>query len=354
MKKDRQAQFELVRVIAMFIIVMHHTSIGLQKDPISDFKFNLIFQDVACSLFGAAGVALFVMLSGYFWHNFAPGAEALGSKLKRIYEPVLIYAPLSFILYWMLFGYPDLKSFLKNAYYTFVPFAQGFVWGWWFLGAFTLFLLLQGPLKDLIITKPLRYKFVLLGIFILLTIKQTDYLYPIYFITLGLMGDMIYCLNKKCSTRQLLTLGSLLLIICLIFKYSSVMQEIGALSGASEESGRAEYFPNILLYAGLFILIIKIPVLQMLEKPISKIASLTWGIYLIHGGPLVLHWQRDLYGENLDYFIAKWYFIPYLSGLTILIFTLSAVIENIRIKLFDKMRRCAPEKTTLDSGSNSE
>ena len=65
LQKERNSSFELLRIISMFLIVMHHYSFHGGFDFMIPFSMKLYF--VQClDMGGKLGVNLFVLISGYF------------------------------------------------------------------------------------------------------------------------------------------------------------------------------------------------------------------------------------------------------------------------------------------------
>lgn len=65
LQKERNSSFELLRIISMFLIVMHHYSVHGGFDFMIPFSMKLYF--VQCLVMGGKlGVNLFVLISGYF------------------------------------------------------------------------------------------------------------------------------------------------------------------------------------------------------------------------------------------------------------------------------------------------
>lgn len=100
-KINRQSNFELLRILAMFFIVVHHYMVhGVQHVLSSDMIaksswllgsninriFTIIFEPA-----GAIGVGIFFMLSGYFMY----GKECNLNKIKELLIQLFFY---SFIL----------------------------------------------------------------------------------------------------------------------------------------------------------------------------------------------------------------------------------------------------------------
>ena len=65
-KNIRDSKFEILRIIAMLLIVAHHFVVhGFELENIETFSYNKIVVEIL-SLGGKLGVNLFVLISAYF------------------------------------------------------------------------------------------------------------------------------------------------------------------------------------------------------------------------------------------------------------------------------------------------
>ena len=65
LQKERNSSFELLRLISMLLIVMHHYSLHGGFDYMSTLSLRLYF--IQClNMGGKLGVNLFILISGYF------------------------------------------------------------------------------------------------------------------------------------------------------------------------------------------------------------------------------------------------------------------------------------------------
>lgn len=67
-KKKRNSNIELLRIIAMFLIVMHHYSIhGFDTSALQEMPDRLVVDWFMAG--GKVGVVIFVLISAYFMVN---------------------------------------------------------------------------------------------------------------------------------------------------------------------------------------------------------------------------------------------------------------------------------------------
>lgn len=152
MRKQRSSNIELLRIIAMFLIVIHHTIVhGVLDENTVDFFALSYFSKHVLTVFiiqsmvilGKMGVAIFIIITGYFMVY----STARLAKLIKVWLPIFFYSvvlflfcvaigqqpfsieasiksafPVVFNNYWFMTGYivmylfiPFINTFLKNA-----------------------------------------------------------------------------------------------------------------------------------------------------------------------------------------------------------------------------------------------
>lgn len=105
-QKTRTSSFELLRILSMALIVMHHYSVHGGFDFMSPFSLRLYF--VQClAMGGKLGVNVFVLVSGYFLckSNFK------WQRLIKLELEVIFYSCIIGVIFFIFF--PERES-LKN------------------------------------------------------------------------------------------------------------------------------------------------------------------------------------------------------------------------------------------------
>ncbi len=136
MTKSRNSSFEVLRIISMFMIVLHHFIVhGIMNNPLySDVFLNgsLCNRFFAWLYFpgGEVGVALFFMITGFFCIN----SEKI--RIKKVILEVIFYAWLSLLIYTVLRIYgvemelyipwKDAKGFIIQS--IIFPIRSGYFW----------------------------------------------------------------------------------------------------------------------------------------------------------------------------------------------------------------------------------
>lgn len=92
-EKKRELNFELLRIISMFLIVMYHFS---DWGGVININDNIPNKIVGCflNIFGNLGVNLFVLISGYFLIN----SKFKFKKLLRLIAEVFFYSVILYVV----------------------------------------------------------------------------------------------------------------------------------------------------------------------------------------------------------------------------------------------------------------
>ncbi|MBR3040656.1 MAG: acyltransferase [Lachnospiraceae bacterium] len=356
--KKRQANLELLRIIAMLMVItLHYLGKGNALPEMEnltpsapDFVNGMIAWTFEILSYGA--VNLYVLISGYFLIN----STAKNEKVFKIVIQVLFYSIGIFLIFLVLGKLPEYASetFFKTLF--FAPIASAH---YWFASSYVFFYLLA-PFAAVGIRKLNQKQHLGLMIICLLLFSRVwrmilpqsapldDKGYGlIWFLTLFTVASYIrrfVPIEKKKRPLYLV-----LYFLCSIITLASFF----AVYAVFKSTGRFEVFIKILLEYNsptiiissvslfLFFRTITIPD-GFLSKTILFIAPLTFGIYLLHEHYLL----RDLwitFWKVEKHFHAP-YFIVHLIGCVLSVFIIGAVVEGIRKLLFGLLDKTKPVK----------
>lgn len=347
-KKERNSNFELMRIISMFMIVLWHCFIHAFNFS-SDSKASFVVNLIECLL--VIHVNSFVLLSGYFQSK----SRFKFSKLISLNNSVWFYKSVEYIIFLIL----GIASFsIPIAIDEFFPLD---LQSYWYIRVYLMLYLISPFLNKLINNINQNYhKKLIIVLFILcciiapLTRDQATYrtlnmgyslinFIMLYFIRAYLQ---FYPINKSHFglkyTRKMKKLIFLILYITLAFINFSINNTAQIMLRGGDTM---RFFGNILKYSSLAynnpIIVIQTICYFMIfyymnfkSKIINYISSLTFGIYLIHenhyfrsyGYKLVF---KDLIIPPLGYRSVLYSFI-----VAIIIFVLASIIELIRKNIF--------------------
>lgn len=338
--KQRNSSIELLRIIAMILIVFHHFSVhGIylgyaQHTP----SFNNHLLASLLSSGGKLGVDLFMIISGYFMVK----TTFKRSKFNQLLTQMWFYAILFYIInLWTHWTPINIKSILS----ALLPFTYT---EYWFMTAYLVVYLLSPFINHLLssLSKANFQKLlVIIGglVFVLPTflpksmemmdngiiITLSCYLFGAYIrlypITPSIMKKWGYYLTIISSVT---IIGSIIIFTILAYQthISTIMSHITFLAGSNS---------IFILLLSIGLCIIAITAKPFYNKTINLIAGTTLGIYLIHDNPIVRHglWQNIL---KTNHFYQ-------MNGLQLLIsaiiictavFLCCSIIEWIRQQLF--------------------
>lgn len=341
-KKKRDANLEVLRVIAMMmVIVLHYLNKGgLLHDPSTEFTAtNLGFWLVEC--FALSCVNVYVLISGYYMVT----SRFTFTRLFRTWGQVFFYS-VGIAVFSAVTGLVPFDSF-KNAYellYFGTPILMGH---YWFATAYMLLLciapILAAAVKQL--TKK-QFEIVLICLLSVFCFAKTIMPYTLimddqgngilWFICLFLVaayirlyGDKLHKGKIRAGIMYILSsLGSwIYLVLAAVFvaqtgRFEHLWQQV------TDFNFVFVFFASI----GLFMLFKQIEVREnIFTKGLVKIAPYTFGVYLLHEHIHFAHRWIEWFKVADEY----GYMRPlHLLGTVLCIFIVGIVIDAIRSSIF--------------------
>lgn len=230
--KSRNSSFELLRIISMFLIVLHHYAIhgtlnvqSFQSSRVGTFMVNAFLQ-----IGGKVGVVIFVLI----------GATFLCEKKFEFRRPIYllllswIYSTLIFlVLEYMHEGVP--KSFSITNLLLPIPIPSGY----WFVGSYVLMLFMM-PLLNLVLKSFGEYKIIYILIFFFLmwsvlaslldifpkldyTADDTGEGYGTYFLFMYLIAGYLRIYGKKWMHNFKITFSMLIVVLAIDYFVISLL-----------------------------------------------------------------------------------------------------------------------------------
>lgn len=325
-KNTRDSNIELLRIILMFMIIMHHLIVhGYQLYFPVNNPFQLQHQIVLMFLnsFFILAVNTYVLISAYFGIRFSL-KSLISFIVQASFYSVLIYIVACFCG-WDVWSLPDF-------YRSIIPILSG---KWWFLSAYILLLILSPIMNAGLdnITKN-QHLFILIGTIVIAASflitnfdfrsAQTNKSSLGLFLTIYICGRYLrkYPVQIKKPFLGYIACSLILFVYCFIYyEFISVPSAWLVFSYVN---------PIIILAAVCLFYTFKQS--QINSDFINKVSVLTFGIYLIHDSDpvrrLLVHQMQKLEIEN------TFILLLVLFILAILIFTICACIEKIRQMIF--------------------
>lgn len=331
----RQSNIELLRIIAMILIVAHHFALfgafGFSETTVSINKLWIQFIQIG----GKIGVNIFILISGYFLIN---EKSIKINKIIKFWLQIFTYS----IIFFIIFIACGIKTYsTKELIYHMFPITYSL---WWFASAyFVLYLLIPYVNKMLTSLNKLQYqKLIVLTTIcwcIIPTIFRSNFqsnnlIWLIYMYTLAgyirIHIQNIKISNKKCIIIALaITTITLLTTVILDFiglKIPTVGKYATYLYGMKKVN-------IVLISVFVFIGFLKTDIKY--NKVINTISGASFGVYLIHEHDYVrtFLWQDIL---SVYKFSNSLFLIPYTIYVILIVFAICTLIELIRINILEK------------------
>lgn len=332
---NRLSNFEFLRILAMVAIIGEHLYAYAIRNiwnngPITNKIFSCLLLPG-----GQVGVAIFFMITGYFYIN----KDKI--HIKKIITETFSYAVLETFFYIILLLCKDIELNYSSIYflikYIFTP-ATGN--SWWFVTSY-IFLMLMVPTinKYVLKLKKTNYKSLIIISLILWYVIPMNTTFgsavqrPIFFYILGAYIKLhtVKIINNKSKIISILEVITLWLII------ANAEYLINELNLVGNNDGITMLLKNLqfLLVPFCAYFIFKIcESFNIKNKMINKIASTTFGIYLFHEAPTIrfIIWKYIFSVK----FYSKAIFPLYAILMVFIIFTLGALLDLSRQKFFQK------------------
>ena len=316
-KITRQSNMELLRIVAMSMIVIGHFLVhGITKKQMSPIIYDFI------TTYCAIGVNLFFLISGYFRIK-----ASLKGIFKLIYT-IFIFDCINILLLVAVGETVSLSEYLNTVLF---PISKS---SYWFIHVY-LFLIVCAPLINIGIDKlPLKQLRALILVFSLLTVyscglghnlsNNNGYTF--------LQGVYMYCLAAYLKRDNYL-MEHLNGIKCLISAF--LLLTLGAIIIYFTHIVSVTIYNSFINIASAALVFMYFSKLELKSRAINGIAVGALGCYLLQDGIFGL---RYLYGliHEIYHQESILYSIGYLSSMFIVFWICSIPISNIINKTFSK------------------
>ena len=325
-KTIRNSSFELLRIIAMLFIIAHHFYVhGGFSDISPTNKALMTFFEFG----GKFGVAIFVMISGYFLVN----SKFKFKKLLKLVLQVWFYSVTFYLLFYFL-GFYDFSSFqFVRRFFSITTKLNHFVTKYIVLYLLSPFI--NKMLHSLTQKQHLALIAVSLGLYTVLKyfISTSDFtiFFILYFIGSYLKLHKID-LSKIKHKKLFLSLA-----ILLVFAIVILLKNFTKMNTYTER--------NLFMILLVTLVMLLFEQFEIKSKAINFIATTTFGIYLIHDN---LSFSKILW-KNIfanSTFGQSPYLVLYGLAVVIIVFIGGAIIDLFRqyclekplFKLIDKIK----------------
>ncbi|RMW51112.1 acyltransferase [Lactiplantibacillus pentosus] len=369
MKKQRNSNIELLRIVAMFLIVLHHAIVhgGLDKTTIDFYTIpNLlshgatIFSLQSLVVLGKMGVAIFVLITGYFMVY----SQARFVKVIKIWLTIFIYS-LGLFVFAIAIGAQNFS--IAGLVKSILPVIFS---NYWFMTSYVVMYLFIPAINIFLNNATSGMRRLVIELLFL-----TNVILPILFATmpdnavaLGATNItsfiMLYLIGAEMRFRQLLQpryrlvsrvlfwgslIGYIASVACLdglglITKKTFFIEHATVLAG----SGSNGIFA-LGMAVGLFILVGTKPIKS--RKSINLVAASTLSVYLIHDNPYIRPWLwHTVFGLGTVFKTVWWLSVVRLIVVTVIVYVVATLIDMARKGLFNRIenRFCSWAATRIN------
>lgn len=337
LKKERNSNLELFRIITMYLIVLHHYVVnsGLTEPSGVIFSDPLSWRSLSLLLFGAwgkTGTNCFVIITGYFMCKSHITLE----KFLRLFCEVMFYRIIIYFAF-LLFGYESFSilSFAK----VLIPVTSV---NKDFAGCYLLFYLTIPFINKLIQNINEKQHIYLIAlcsfIYILLgTVHKTTFNYVTWFIVIYFIGSYIRMYPKKIYSNTrfwgIVTAFGIVLLSISIPLCAWIELKTGKGYAYAFASDSNSLLP-VLIGTSSFIYFNNLSIKK--NKIINSIAASTFGVFCIHANSNTMRkwlWKDTL--DNVGQYSSPWILFHAIISV-MLIFIVCVIIDKIRILAIER------------------
>lgn len=331
----RQSNFELLRIVAMLMIVLHHFAYhgGFEYDSttlsIPRFWFNFIIMG------GKIGVNIFVLISGYFLIQ-SKSTNAGINKILKLWGQVFFYSGTIYAISIALGGSVSIKQLIK----AFMPMTRAI---WWFASTYFVLYIIH-PYLNLFLHSmdKLSYQRYLLLLLLMWCIVPTFLSTAFegnnlcWFVALYSLAGYyrLYGFNKFVTKNS----GMMAIVFTILTYCSSVIFTIlGTKWAFFSEHNRYFYelqsLPTLGIAICIFVAFTNMNIKY--SKWINVVSSATFGVYLIHDNSFVRSFLWETVFQNAV-FQDSILLVPYSIAVVSIVFILCTLLDLLRQRVIER------------------
>lgn len=330
--KKRKSNIELIRIIAMIFIIIHHYALHGGLLTITSYSANKYIGAI-CFLNGKIGVNLFILISGYFLVN----SKFEIKKLLKITLQVFSYTIPLFMLF-VLIKNDITKELIKK---TFLPITYG---AYWFITIYIGLYILSPFINKFIKSvsqKNLQVLFIILFILfcVIPTITSTTKFMGNlqWFIFMYMLGAYIqlYGINKiKKSTLKWWVIGLYIVYAIVVCGITYISQTDVKQFSRIYQVIEMNYLIPFLISIFMFLLFENLNVSN--NKFINLLGKTSFGVYLFHDSYFREAFWKKIFEVESFYNAEPYILILHIIGSVIAIYLIGTLIELIRVKIIEE------------------
>lgn len=354
----RESNFELLRIIAMFLIVLIHLcGYGISNEQyLGGMRLNKAIY-AASRISGNVGNSIFFMLTGYFLVQ----SEMKLAKIKKLFFQVLFYVFIALLVFIIpykfgFYNYPDLEKkqilhFLFNLTY---PISGG---TWWFITTYTLLYFISDSINKYL--RPLTRKQFLILLTIMLILNafrwtNSGIYNPLLSVSLAYAIGAFFRIHIQKVELQFYKYYVAILIVFLLWCIGSYAEMYVIQHFSPELSIKQKLLamiincvkgiPTLVISCILFYLAMNTHITY--NKFINYISSCTLAVYLFHESPFAgqLLWKK-IFNVSIQ-FESKYFGVFVLCDI-LAVFLMTIVLETLRRNILCVCSSRRPKRAIL-------
>ena len=326
----RESNFELLRIVSMLIILLHHSVVHsgilykVDADPYSINSFLLALISIG----GKIGVNIFFMITGYFMVT----QKVKISKILRFLLEIIFYKLIGILIYSIPQGSFSLPDLIR-ALLPIITDRGGFIDTWFFV-------FLIAPFTNTLCTNLSKRRFIaLLGVlyfyFCINSLNNSDYMssYFSWGITMYITGAFTRIHSPQISSPLLIS--SLIIGTIWLWGTSLIDSIVPQLQGTRMfYYTHANMLPYLLTSVSIFIIFKRIPTFH--NRFINTIAGGAFGVYLLHDVAGSCRQTIWIDWVPIAHYFTSPYLIPMIILYCIAIYIAFASIDLIRSQYIER------------------
>lgn len=331
---NRNSNLELLRILSMILIVMHHYSVHGGFD-LSQYglSFNKVIVQLL-SLGGKLGVNCFVLITGYFMIN----SKFKLKKLFKILFQVFFYSfSIVIIFYGLGIVEPNFKIILKSLFPTIFNL-------YWFSTTYIVLYVLTPFINKFIKTISKKELISLIIILVSMwciiptfTTASLAFSEVGWFFTLYLIASYIRLypnnFTSSCKYNVIIASCSYTILIISVIIFDILGTKIGFFASKATYFAAMNKLPIFICSVSMLLIFKNINMKS--NRFINNLSMTMFGVYLIHDNPIIrpFLWE-SVFKNNL--YIDSPYLLIHAIGSIVIVFICCSMIDYIRIRVVER------------------
>lgn len=339
MKKKRESNMELFRILAMFLVLVVHAdffALGAPTRELFDENPTLFFGQYFFESLSIGCVNMFVLLSG--WFGIRPSKKGF---LNLLFQGLFFSLGICFFIICFVETDFSLINLLKKLGDCFWLFGQN-----WFILSYIGLYILSPMLNNFVVnTNKRTLEYFLFAFFVFQTLYGWAFTGARFFdngySTFSFIG--LYVLARYCNLYTPIFAGfswnidsfifiSIVVIITFVSSFSFIIFDVAIISNKM-----FMYTNPLVIMASLYLLLCFSKLKISYNPLINVVAASTFAVYLLHIDPNIFIPYFRPFIKDLAMRFDGFIFLLVVFGGLLLIYIVSIVLDQIRIFLWNKL-----------------